>query len=51
MRRAPAGLFLPKPRNLKQHNVFKGIAARGQTSGHWFFGFKLHMVCHDIKYC
>ena len=29
------------------HKVFTGLAARGQTSMGWFFGFKLHLVVND----
>lgn len=31
----------------KQHKVFKGIAAKGQCSLGWFFGFKLHLIIND----
>ena len=31
----------------KQHKVFKGLAAKGQCSMGWFFGFKLHIVIND----
>jgi transposase len=34
-------------RPIKQHQVFKGLAARGKTSVDWFFGFKLHLVVND----
>ena len=29
------------------HKVFAGLAARGQSSMGWFFGFKLHLVVND----
>jgi hypothetical protein len=31
----------------KQNKVFKGIAAKGQCSMGWFYGFKLHIVIND----
>jgi Transposase DDE domain len=34
-------------RRIKQHRVFKNLAARGKTSVNWFFGFKLHLVVND----
>lgn len=34
-------------RRIQKHQVFKGMASRGKTSGDWFFGFKLHLVCND----
>ena len=34
-------------RQIKQHKVFEDLAARGKTSGDWFFGFKLHLVVND----
>jgi len=34
-------------RRIKQHRVFKDLAARGKTSVDWFFGFKLHVVVND----
>jgi hypothetical protein len=34
-------------RRIRQHRVFRGLAARGKTSVDWFFGFKLHMVFND----
>ncbi len=34
-------------RRIKQHKVFKNLAARGKTSVDWFFGFKLHLVVND----
>jgi hypothetical protein len=37
------------------HKVFTGLAARGQTSMGWFFGFKLHLVVNDrgeiLRFC
>lgn len=37
------------------HKVFAGLAARGQTSMGWFFGFKLHLVVNDrgeiLRFC
>jgi hypothetical protein len=37
------------------HRVFAGLAARGQTSMGWFFGFKLHLVVNDrgeiLRFC
>jgi uncharacterized membrane protein (UPF0136 family) len=32
---------------IHQHQVFRGLAARGKTSTGWFFGFKLHLVFND----
>jgi len=32
------------PCRIKQHHVFKDLAARGKTSVDWFFGFKLTQV-------
>src|SRR5215207_1718646 len=34
-------------RRIQQHQVFRGLAARGKTSVGWFFGFKLHLVFND----
>lgn len=34
-------------RRIRQHRVFKDLAARGKTSVDWFFGFKLHVVVND----
>lgn len=34
-------------RRIRQHRVFRGLAARGKTSVGWFFGFKLHLVFND----
>jgi len=31
-------------RRIPRHRVFEGIAARGQCSMGWFYGFKLHLV-------
>jgi hypothetical protein len=31
----------------KQHRTFKGMAAKGQCSIGWFFGFKLHLIIND----
>jgi DDE family transposase len=31
-------------RRINRHRVFADLAARGQTSVGWFFGFKLHLV-------
>jgi Transposase DDE domain len=31
---------------IKQHKVFKGLAARSKTSTGWFYGFKLHLAVH-----
>ncbi|MDO5666122.1 MAG: IS982 family transposase [Bacteroidia bacterium] len=31
----------------KQHKTFKGIAAKGQCSIGWFYGFKLHLIIND----
>ena len=31
----------------KQNKVFKGIAAKGQSSLGWFFGLKLHIIIND----
>ena len=30
-----------------QHRLFAGLAQWGKSSTGWFFGFKLHLVCHD----
>lgn len=32
-------------KRIKNHRVFKGIAALGKTTKGWFYGFKLHLVC------
>lgn len=32
---------------IKQHNVFKHVAAPGKTSTGWFYGFKLHLTVND----
>ena len=34
-------------RRIRQHKVFENLAARGKTSGDWFFCFKLHLVVND----
>lgn len=34
-------------RRIRQHRVFRGIAARGKTSVDWVFGFTLHLVFND----
>lgn len=34
-------------RRIKRHKVFAGLAARGQCSLGWFYGFKLHLVVND----
>lgn len=34
-------------RRIHQHRVFKKIAARGQCSIGWFYGFKLHLIIND----
>lgn len=34
-------------RRIRQHRVFRNLAARGKTSVDWFFGFKLHLVFND----
>lgn len=40
---------------IHNHKVFAGLAARGQTSTGWFFGFKLHLVVNDrgeiLQFC
>ena len=40
---------------IHSHKVFAGLAARGQTSMGWFFGFKLHLVVNDrgeiLQFC
>lgn len=35
-------------RRISNHQVFKGLAARGKTSVDWFFGFKLHLVVNEF---
>ena len=35
-------------RRIHSHKVFEGLAARGQCSIGWFFGFKLHMITNDL---
>lgn len=34
-------------RRITRHKVFAGIAARGQCSLGWFYGFKLHLVINE----
>jgi len=34
-------------RRIKRHKVFAGLAARGQCSLGWFYGFKLHLVVNE----
>ncbi|SRR5258708_1667251 len=34
-------------RRISRHKVFAGLAARGQSSTGWFYGFKLHGVVND----
>lgn len=34
-------------RRIPRHRVFQGIAARGQGSMGWFYGFKLHLVVNQ----
>lgn len=34
-------------RRIKRHKVFAGVAARGQCSLGWFYGFKLHLVINQ----
>ena len=34
-------------RRIPRHKVFIGIAARGQSSMGWFYGFKLHLIVND----
>jgi len=34
-------------RRIPRHRVFAGIAARGQSSMGWFYGFKLHLIVND----
>jgi IS5 family transposase len=40
---------------IHNHRVFAGLAARGQTSMGWFYGFKLHLVVNDrgeiLRFC
>ncbi len=40
---------------IHSHKVFAGLAARGQTSMGWFFGFKLHLVINErgeiLQFC
>ena len=34
-------------RRMRQQRVLRGWAARGKPSVGWFFGFKLHLICHE----
>lgn len=34
-------------RRIGRNRVFAGVAARGQSSTGWFYGFKLHLVVND----
>jgi hypothetical protein len=34
-------------RRIQRHKVFAGLAARGQCSLGWFYGFKLHLVINE----
>jgi len=34
-------------RRINRHRVFAGLAARGQCSLGWFYGFRLHLVIND----
>lgn len=34
-------------RRIPRHKVFSGLAARGQCSLGWFYGFKLHLVINE----
>jgi DDE family transposase len=34
-------------RRIRQHRVFRGLAARGKNSVGWFYGFKLHLLFND----
>ncbi len=34
-------------RRINRHKVFAGLAARGQCSLGWFYGFKLHLVVNE----
>jgi hypothetical protein len=38
-------------RRIKRHQVFAGLAARGQCSLGWFYGFKLHLVITEQGKC
>ncbi len=35
-------------RRITRHKVFKGLAARGQCSLGWFYGFKLHLIVSEV---
>lgn len=34
-------------RRIRSHRVLAELAARGKTSGDWFYGFKVHLVTND----
>lgn len=36
-----------KNQRIHIHKTFKGTAQRGKCSMGWFFGFKLHLICHE----
>ena len=38
-----------KNQRIHIHKVFKDIAQRGKCSMGWFFGFKLHLICNEIR--
>ena len=40
-------LLVCRNQRIRQHKVFKGLAARGKTSMGWFYGFKLHLIIND----
>lgn len=35
-------------RRIQRHRVFTGLAARGQSSLGWFYGFKLHLIVNEV---
>lgn len=35
-------------RRINRHKVFQGLAARGQCSLGWFYGFKLHLIVNEV---
>lgn len=35
-------------RRISRNKVFKGLAARGQSSLGWFYGFKLHLIVNEV---
>lgn len=35
-------------RRINRHKVFNGLAARGQCSLGWFYGFKLHLIVNEV---